>query len=155
MQPNQNPISPTRQTTLRAFLIAVSQLETPINDELKQAIHQIGEELERCEDRAIELIPEIVTQDSRLQKAYQEARLNLRERYEIERDIVYSNSLKLKEIALLILKADNFKSMSKKILRQNKKSKDGFFQVWQTTRSKNIQSFFRIAIDKIWQGKYY
>jgi hypothetical protein len=151
MQPN--PISPTKQTTLQAFLIAVSQLETPISDELKQAIHQIGEELERSEDKAIDLIPEIVTQDSCLQKAYREARLNLRERYEIKRDIVYSNSLKLKEIALLILRADNFKSMSQKILRQNKKSKDGFFQVWQKTITKNNQSFFRIAIDKIWQGK--
>lgn len=132
-------MTPTQQTTLKAFLIAVSQLETPISNELKQAIHQIGEELKRSEDRAIDLISEIVTQDSHLEKAYQEARLILQEQYRSqERDkqtIFNLDNLSLTEIAETIFSADDFRLASQNFLNQVQNTKDAFLKIWQVTLS--------------------
>lgn len=132
-------MTPTQQTTLKAFLIAVSQLETPISDELKQAIHQIGEELNRSEDKAIDMISEIVTQDPSLEKAYREARSILQEQYRSQerdkQDTLYSDSLTLTGMAVTILSADDFRSTSQNLLKQIQNTKDTFLKIWQVTLS--------------------
>ncbi len=121
--------------TLRAFLTALVELDSPLPPELQQEINQVGEILADTPNVAINRLLELAKND-RIQQFYQEARINIQKQYETQERNKYDKpsqqnqptptpSEHLANIAIPILKASDSRAEAKKqkseILRNNAK----------------------------------
>ena len=129
------------QTTLQALLIALTQVETPLAQELKQEIHEIALDLESNSSTAISKIATLVEKDEQLSKLYQTARLNLQRQYQAqERDKLRINDsgtlsiediTSLEDMAYKILYSNNFLATAQQIVQKLQNSQDSFIKTLQ------------------------
>jgi len=121
--------------TLRAFLTALVELDSPLPPEVQQEINQVGAILADTPNVAINRLLELAKND-RIQQFYQEARINIQKQYETQERNKYDKpsqqnqptptpSEHLANIAIPILKASDSRAEAKKqkseILRNNAK----------------------------------
>ncbi|VEP12083.1 conserved hypothetical protein [Hyella patelloides LEGE 07179] len=132
-------MTPTEQTTLQAFLIALAQLETTLLEDLQQDIRQIGDDLNKQPTVAFDKIPELVTKHAQLNDLYKTARLNLQREYQTQQrdklEISVSGKLALEPMAITMLTADDFQATAKQLVTRVKDSKDAFFKTLQAAVS--------------------
>lgn len=143
----------TEQTTLQAFLLALAQLETPLPEEVTQDIHQIAVNLETDSSATLAKIPSVVNKDPQLNQLYQTARLSLQSQYQVqERDkfavasvasfgvnppstLSLENTASIKNIALEILRSNNFQAKAQQIVDKLQDTPDAFIKTLQTALS--------------------
>jgi hypothetical protein len=121
--------------TLRAFLTALVELDSPLPPEVQQEINQVGEIFSDSPNAAIDRLLELAENDC-LRQSYQQARINIQKQYETQERNKYDKpsqqnqptptpSEHLANIAIPILKASDSRAEAKKqkseILRNNAK----------------------------------
>ena len=143
----------TEQTTLQAFLIALAQLETPLSEDVTQDVHEIADDLETNKTNpsaTLAKLPSVVNQDSHLNQLSQTARLNLKSQYQAqERDkfavanfgnnststLSLDNTSSIENIALEILRSNNFQAKAQQIVDKLQDSQDAFIKTLQMALS--------------------
>ena len=70
--------------TIRAFLIALSQLESPLDESLQKQLHQLGEELGTDIEAAIESLRKLIYQHDFLKNLYTPALKSLQLAYQAQ-----------------------------------------------------------------------
>ena len=139
MNNQPTPLKPNQQITLQSFLIALSELDTALPENLQPAIHQIGHSLAKGEKTGINRISELVSHHPQLNQLYQQARLNFQRQYQSqERDKLFiygSDTLALEKTAITLLTADDFLSAAKQLVNQANTVKDSFLASLQQSIS--------------------
>ncbi|NJL39443.1 MAG: hypothetical protein HC899_23875 [Leptolyngbyaceae cyanobacterium SM1_4_3] len=116
----------TEEITLQAFLVGLAQLDAALPADLQHKIQQLGGELAQQKTGAIAKIPQLVNQHERLKELYQEARLDLQQRYQAQeraKNALLVNSAASapatwEEIAVPILTADNSITAARSVIKQ-------------------------------------
>ncbi|MGK7872585.1 MAG: hypothetical protein AB4426_04525 [Xenococcaceae cyanobacterium] len=118
----------TEKTTLQAFLIALSQLDTALPFDLQQAIAKIGHALAQNQTDVIDSISDLVKKHPQLNELYSAARTTLQKQYQTQEQdkltMGESDALALENVAVSILTADDFTIAAKQLLRKLKAAKD-------------------------------
>jgi DNA-binding MarR family transcriptional regulator len=87
-----------QEITLKAFLLAVAQLEPPIAPEIDAVLPTIKQDLDEQPNRALETINHLVAQHPELERLYNKARKTLRQQYgSQERDKLLTLNLSLRK----------------------------------------------------------
>lgn len=122
--------------TLRAFLTALVELDSPLPPEVQQEINQVGEMFTDTPNVAIDRLLELAENEC-LRQSYQQARINIQKQYETQELNRYDRpsqqnqptptpSEHLANIAIPILKASDSRAEAKKqkseIIRNNEDS---------------------------------
>lgn len=126
------PVSAMKATdalTLEACLIALAKLETELPVELHQQVQDLGQALEANDPQAVDRLRELVTHHADLNQHYDVARLTLQEQYRSQErakgwrpDLNGVNgnaTLTLEQLAVPILRADDFRSAAQRLLKGN------------------------------------
>ncbi|ELS00852.1 hypothetical protein Xen7305DRAFT_00005530 [Xenococcus sp. PCC 7305] len=133
------------QTTLQAFLIALTQVETPLPQQLKQEVQAIAGDLASNPSHAISKIAPLVEKNPQFSKFYQTARSNLQRQYRSqERDkfsingggsLALEESRSLEDIAYKILYSNDFLATAQQMVEKMQGSQDSFVKTLQTAVS--------------------
>ena len=116
----------TDALTLEACLIALAKLETELPIELHQQVQDLGQALETKDPQAIDRLRDLVTGHADLHQHYDVARLTLQEQYRSQerakgwQPLTNSTAtLALEQLAVPILRADDFRSAAQRLLKSN------------------------------------
>jgi hypothetical protein len=119
----------TDALTLEACLIALAKLETELPIELHQQVQDLGRALEANDPEAVDRLRELVIHHADLHQHYDVARLTLQEQYRSQERAKGhwpgSNrangtcTLALEQLAVSILRADDFRSAAQGLLKGN------------------------------------
>jgi hypothetical protein len=141
-------MTPTEQTTLEAFLLALLQLDVPLSLDLQDKVRQIGRDLKAAPTAAIAEILKLVQQHSQLAELYQTARLTLQEQYQTqERDKLLwdgsgSATLSFADFAGQMLTAEDFPAAMKQWVGRVSKRENPAIDAWKMAVARiELQAF--------------
>jgi hypothetical protein len=79
-----NTLKPSEEKTLQAFVLALTQLERPISDDLQQSLYQLGTALAEKQPEAIAQVDALAQTQPHLQKLYEAARIDIQKAYKVQ-----------------------------------------------------------------------
>lgn len=114
-------MNPFEATTLEALLMAVSQMEKPLPQDLHEEIRRVGRALEKHQLDVIKEIPSLVERDVVLSKQYKFAYRRLQKQYQAQERtkslaVNGSASLELESQIAQILNTDDISEAAKKFV---------------------------------------
>lgn len=119
----------TDALTLEACLLALAQLETELPIALHQQVQDLGQALEAQDPQAVNQLRQVVMEHDDLRRHYDVARMTLQEQYRSQErakgwqpglnGASGTATLALEQLAVPILRADDFRSAAQRLLKGN------------------------------------
>lgn len=79
-----NTLKPSEEKTLQAFVLALTQIERPISDDLQQSLYQLGTALAEKQPEAIAQVDALAQTQPHLQQLYEAARIDIQKAYQTQ-----------------------------------------------------------------------